>query len=434
MPRNERTPPRQLGAVTASLTVIASMIGTGVFTTTGFLVRDVGSPWAIVIAWLLGGLLALCGALCYAELASALPHNGGEYHLLSRVYHPSVGFAAGWISLVVGFSAPTAAAALAGGRYLTMVWPSLPQLPFAVAITLLLSAAHAWRVRVGSRLQNVATAAQVALIVVFIIGGGLVGEPARLSQARVALPDALLSPALPVGLIYIAFAYSGWNAAAYLVGELERPGRLLPRACLGGVVATTVLYVALNLVFLMSAPAQQLAGRVEVAAIAAEHLFGSGARPLVAGVISLGLLTTVSALLMTGSRVYEAMGADYPRLRSLDRRAGPGAGPGRAIALQALLSVALMLVADVDALLTYCGFTLSVIAALTAVGVIVLRLREPALPRPYRTWGYPITPLLFAALSAWMVGHAVLQRPVAALAGGTTLALGLVGYAVLRPR
>lgn len=422
--------PRQLGSVTATLVVVASMIGVGVFTTTGFLIRDVGSPKAILLGWAIGGVISLGGALCYAELGAAYPHNGGEYLLLSRVYHPAVGFLAGWVSLVVGFSAPAAAAALAFGRYAGAVAPWIPPLGAAVALVLGVAALHAFRVRVGSWAQNVVTATQVLLIGVFVSGGILYGDPTRLAGGGDVL-HAALSPAFAVGLVYIAFAYSGWNAAAYLAGEVEAPGRTLPRALVLGTAIVALLYLGLNAVFLLSAPAPVLSGVEEVGHVAAVHLFGESAGKGLSVVIALGLAASASAFVMTGPRVYEAMGRDYPMLGFLARRTERG-GPVWSIALQTVLALAMVATASFDTLITYIGFTLSLSAGLTAVGVLVSRWRQPDLPRPWRTWGYPITPLLFGAVTLWVVGHVLWERPIAALAGLGTLGAGLGLYALVR--
>jgi len=482
-PSGALAPPRALGGSTAILLIVASMIGAGVFTTTGFLVRDLGSTSAVLIAWGLGGLTALCGALAYAELAAALPHNGGEYSLLSRIYHPGVGFVAGWVSLIVGFSAPMAAAAIAFGEYLGRLFPSLDPTASGLTAILALALLHGLRVRLGGLVQNAVTAATILLIVAFILGGLAFGDYSRLT----ALTDpqtlsALASPAFAVGLVYVSFAYSGWNAAAYIAGEIAEPSRSIPRALVKGTLLVTALYLGLNLVFLIGAPASELAGQVEVGYIAAEHLFRA---PLVTAgltlIVALGLLTTVSALMMAGPRVYEALGADYPRLRHLAQRLthgigdesdeantgeGPaatagmtsaaagmtsatagttnpavertsatagGRGPATAIALQAVIAAAMMLTATFSDLLTYMGITLALSSGLTVAGVFVLRRGEPTLPRPYRTWGHPFTTLLALGLMAWMIIFTVGERPLTALFAAATLVAGLTLYLVVRP-
>ncbi len=416
---------RTLGVRTAALLVVASMVGTGVFTTTGFLVGDL-SNLAVLLCWGVGGVVALFGALAYGELAAALPHNGGEYALLSRIYHPAVGFVAGTVSLIVGFAAPTAASAIAFGVYLERVLPGGPSWwPTLSGIILIVGTAvlHVATVRRGSRFQDVMTLVKVFLVVVFIVGGLALGDIGLIGNTEANLIDEAFSGPFAIGLVLISFAYTGWNAAAYVAGETREPGRNLPRALALGTTLVTALYLGLNSVFLAAVPSEQLAGKVDVAHIAAEALFGAQASRLSSLVIALGLVSTVGALLMTGPRIYEAMGRDHPALRVLATRR-EGGGPVYATALQAVVAIGMALTASFDALLIYVGVSLSLIAALTAAGVFVLRWREADLERPYRTWGHPFTTLTFLALSAWMMVHSVLERPVVVAYAVGTLAAG----------
>jgi APA family basic amino acid/polyamine antiporter len=422
--------PRRIGGASATLLVVGSMVGTGIFTTPGFVVRDVGAPLAALAAWALGGALALCGALSYAELGAALPTNGGEYRLLGRIYHPAAGFAAGIVSLVVGFSAPIAASALAFGHYLGAAVPGVPPVPAAVALVLVLAVLHATHVRAGGRVLAATTALEVALAAAFVAAGLVRGEPARLLGAPAPTLAGIASPAFAVSLVYVSYAYGGWNGAVYVAGEVRDPSRSLPRALLVGTAAVVALYMALNVVFLAAAPAAELAGVVEVGHVAATRLLGPGAGRWVSGLVALVLASSVSAMLMAGPRVYDAMGRDHPRLAILARRTRHG-GPAVAVALQAALALAMIATSGFGALLRYIGFTLSLVAGLTVLGVIVLRAREPGLPRPYRTWGYPVTPLLFVGLSGWMAAHALVQVPGAALAGLGTVAAALALHALL---
>ncbi len=425
---------RRLGPTTATLLVVASMVGTGVFTTTGFLVADIGSSPAVLACWLLGGGLALAGALCYGELAAAMPHNGGEYLLLSRIYHPALGFVAGWISLIVGFSAPIAAAALAFSRYLAAVFPGIPELPISLGLIALLSGLHCLRLELGSGFQNAFTIGKTALILAFIVGGLWLGAPSRcLEPGAVPAGEALISSGFAVGLIFISFSYQGWNAALYIAGELRSPARWLPLSLVLGTLLVAALYLGLNAVFLAAVPTSALAGQLEVGHIAAVALFGEGAADLLAVVIAVGLVSTVGAYIMTGPRVYEAMGRNMPGLRFISGRV-EGGGPVRSILLQGVVAAVMALSASFDTLLTYTGFTLSAVAGLTVLGVFVLRWREPELPRPYRTLGYPVTPLLFVLLMLWMMGHAVAQRPAVALAGAVTVGLGFALWWLLDGR
>lgn len=420
--------PRSIGVVGAIAIVVASMIGTGVFTTTGFLVRDLGSNAAVLSAWAIGGIIASCGALAYAELVAALPENGGEYQLLGRIYHPAVGFVSGWVSLVVGFSAPIAASALAFGEYLGRVLPGVP--PTGAALGLVAGAAllHALHVTLGSGVLSASTLLDVLLIVAFVAAGLWAGDFGVFTLGdRQGTADALASPAFGVGLIYVSFAYSGWNGAAYVAGEIRRPGRNLPLALVSGTLLVSALYLGLNLVFLIGAPASVLSGQVEVGHLVARELFGESAARAVSAVVALGLFTTVLSLVMTGPRVYERMGEDHPRLARLAGRSG-ARGPTRAIVLQTALAVVMVTSASFDALLTYMGFTLSLFSALTIAGVFVLRRREPDLQRPYRAWGHPLTTLLAIALMLWMLIHALLERPLTSGIGLATLAVGGILY------
>lgn len=427
-------PIRRYGLRSASMLVVASMIGSGVFTTTGFLLRDLGSVPAVLAVWILGGVLATAGALAYAELTAALPENGGEYALLSRIYHPIVGFVSGWISLIVGFSAPIAAAAVAFGAYADRVAPGASPTVWALVLIVFMSALHAFGARVGRVVQDSITVLDVVLILVFVVGGILAAQPGRLASRGIhELPRVALSGPFAVGLVYVSFSYSGWNAAAYVAGEVRRPGWTMPRALLLGTGLVTSLYVGLNAVFLMSAPPEALSGELEVGHVAAAFLFGDAAATWVSITVAVGLATTVGALIVTGPRVYERMGRDHPRLGFLSRPGGRRE-PVLAIALQAVVAVVMVATATFDALLTYIGFTLSSSAALTLAGVFVLRSREPELERPYRTWGHPVTTLLVLALMIWMMVFTLIERPLTSLAGLATIASGLVLYVVLGRR
>ncbi len=426
---------RRLGVATSTMLVIASMIGTGVFTTSGFLVRDLGSPMLVLLAWALGGLAALFGALSYAELSAALPNNGGEYYLLSRVFHPALGFAAGIVSLVVGFSAPIAASAIAFGEYTKRaLGVDDPNFVMTAGLGLIVvsTMVHLGSVQSGTRFQNVTTAIKLAFVVGVIYLGLSQGDVGRLSEVP-ASPREGTFGALAVSLVFVSFAYSGWNAAAYLAGETRDPSKTLPRALFIGTVTVTVLYVALTAALLMAAPTETLSGVLEVAHVAAAALFGEDAGRFVSGVIAIGLISTVGALTMTGPRVYEAIGADYPLLRALSRRS-EGRGPGFAIATQAVIAAALAMTASFDTLLIYIGFTLSFFAAMTALAVIVLRRTEPDLPRPYRVTAYPLPPVVFIALMLWMMWFTVRSSPIVTLAGAATIVFSFIVWLIVRPR
>lgn len=433
---NQQPVSAEIGVTTGTLLIVANMIGVGVFTTTGYMVAALGSPIAILAAWAVGGVAAICGALAYSELGSALPRNGGEYQLLSRIFHPAIGFVAGWVSLIVGFAAPLAAFAKKFGEYLNAlgfpVWPAVSGLVLIAALAVL----HSIHVSTGSRTHNVFTLGKVVLIAAFILAGLAWGDMSLLSAGKRPVRDVVSSPIFAVQLVYVSFSYSGWNTAAYLAGEFRRPARDIPWAVLAGTAFVAVLYLGLNVVFLASAPMDVLADKEhvgEVGHVAAIGLFGERAGSFMSFLIALGLVSTASANSMAGPRVYEAMGFDYPLLKPLTLRRA-GGGPVIAIVLQSALAALMLLTASFETLLSYIGLTLSLVAAATVLGMIVLRRREPELARPYRTWGYPVTPLIFLAVEGWMVYYLVREKPITAAVSAGTLAAGLVLYVIVRSR
>ena len=423
-----KTDARSVSLLTATCLVIADMIGTGVFTSLGFQVGDLPSGFAIVALWTLGGICALCGALSYAELAAALPRSGGEYHLLGTIYHPAVGFLAGWISATVGFAAPIALAAMAFGKYLGPLAPTLPPALLSFAglwvPTLLLLAGS----RVGSRFLNAATLLKIALIVAVIVAAFATG-PAEAIRFRPAASDVRLLTSGPfaLSLVYVMYAYSGWNGSVYIAGELRDPTRTLPRALGLGTALVMLLYVALNAAFLHRTPIAELTGKVEVGLIAGTHIFGPAGARIMAGLIGTGLVSAIAAMMWTGPRVTTTMGEDHRALAWLTPRTGAGV-PARAILFQAAIATALLLTGSFARVLTYVQFSLLACSFATVLGVFVLRRTQPALPRPYRTWGYPFTPLVFLAISAWMMAHVVRSSPLESLAGLATMAVGLLVY------
>ncbi|MEM9490687.1 MAG: amino acid permease, partial [Myxococcota bacterium] len=416
---------RRLGLTPATAIVVANMIGTGVFVSAGYMVHALDASTSL-IAWLIGGVLALCGAAVYAELGAMMPRVGGEYVYLREGLHPGAGFLSGWVSLIAGFSAPIGVAALAFGRYTNAVIPELPTKVAAIGVIAAVTLLHMAHVTLGSSVQTVFTILKVALIAVFIGAGLTIGDGswANLDTAIDGSTSSLLSGAFAVQLFWVAFAYSGWNAAAYLAGEMKEPARDLPRALFIGTAVVTVLYLLLNLVFLYAAPATQLSAIIndrEVGTSAAIALFGEQAGAWLSTMIAVALISTISAMVMAGPRVYAAMAEDGLFLRFLARRHAKGA-PVYSVLLQGVLAAIMALIVDLDQLVRYIGFTLSIFAALTVVAAFVLRIRRPDAVRPYRAFGWPVTPLIFVALSLWQVVQGIRLHPQECLQwGGLTL-------------
>ncbi|MDO7876781.1 amino acid permease [Hymenobacter sp. ASUV-10] len=428
----ETASPYKISFLTGAAIVVANMVGTGVFTSLGFQVLGISSPFALLMLWLVGGLVALCGAVSYGELAAAMPRSGGEYHYLSQIYHPALGFLSGWVSATVGFAAPTALAALALGEYAKSVWPALEPRNLSIAVVLGLTLIHGLSTRAGSRLQVLVTVLKVLVLVAFIGAGLLVGEgqPLRLLPAT-ADWQALLTPAFAVSLVYVSYAYSGWNAAAYLTGEIHNPQRNLSRILLAGTGLVLLLYVGLNYVFLRSTPLEGLKGQLEVGFVAATSLFGPTVGRLMGGVIAVLLVSTISSMIFAGPRIVQTMGEDLPALGFLAHKS-PAGIPVRALLLQTVITLAFILKPSFKEVLVYAGFVLNLFTFLTVLGVFVLRWRRPELVRPYRAWGYPVTPLLFLLLSGWTLFFILRDKPYESLYGLLTLGVGALVYFVAR--
>ncbi len=410
------------------------MVGTGVFTTTGIILPAVGSPLTVLAIWAVAGVLALCGAAVYAELGGMMPQAGGEYVYLSRAFHPAAGFLAGWIALLVGFAAPTAANAIAFGRYLHTVVPGAPPKLAALLIIAVLTGAHMLSVRFGARLQTAVTAFVVALIVVFVSAAVAFGR-GDVAHLRATVPAAAATVGRPaavaLALITVGYAYFGWNSVSYVAGEVVEPTRTLPRALVAGTGVVTLLYFALNLVFLWAAPPAALSGQIEVAFVAAGALFGPRGAALMSSLVTVAVAGCVSAMLMAGPRIIVAMADDGAFFRALGRRSAAGA-PTAAVALQGAIAGLAAVTVELDPILVYVGFTLNLTAGGAVVAAFVLRRRDPGAPRPYRALAWPLSGALFLALVAVMTAFAIRDRPAESAAGLATLAAGGIAYALWR--
>jgi APA family basic amino acid/polyamine antiporter len=408
------------------------MVGTGVFTTLGFQAAALPSAIPILLLWLTGGILALCGALCYGELAVVMPRSGGEYNYLSRLYHPALGFLAGWVSATVGFAAPAALAAVAFGKYLSRAIPGVPPVLSASILILVVTLVHVGGIRVGGWFQNLVTGLNVALIL-SLIGCGLFvpGRAEDLRWLSTADLGMVLTPAFAVSLIYVMFAYSGWNGAIYVAGEVRNPGRNLPLSLFLGTLIVVGLYLGLNYAFLRTVPLEELAGKIEVAFLSAERIFSQSGAMLMSGVICVSLAASTSAFILAGSRVAKTIGEDYAAFRAISRLNRQDA-PVTALAIEAGIALALILTSTFESVLVFLGFTLSLCTTLTVLSLFVLRRRGESTRAHYRTWLYPATPLVFLALSLWMLTYSLLNKPVESMYGLATAAAGLVLYFIVR--
>ena len=418
---------------TVTAVVIANMIGTGVFTSLGFQLLDIRSGFVLLMLWAVGGLAAVCGAMTYAELGAAMPRSGGEYNFLTRIYHPAAGFVSGWVSATIGFAGPTALAAMTFGAYATSILPGggsdwLEKL-LAAGLVIGLTLIHAGSRRNSGGLQLIFTILKVGIIVTFCIFAlVLIDTPQAVTFLPVAGDGALLtSGTFAVALIYVSFAYTGWNAATYLSSELEQPQRTLPWILMGGTSVVTILYVILNFVFLYSAPMDAMAGQVEVGYIAAEAAFGELGGRFTGLVFAMLLVSTVSAMTLAGPRVIQVMGEDFPALKRLGKTNKDGI-PSTAIFLQSSLALLFIFSSTFESILVFAGFTLALNSFATVLGIFVLRWQQPDLPRPYRTFLYPLPPLIYLALTGWTLWFVLVSRPAEGLFGIGIIAAGLIFY------
>jgi APA family basic amino acid/polyamine antiporter len=434
----------------ATALVIANVIGAGVFTTTGFQAADLGNPILILLLWLLGGLLAYCGAMCFAELGAAMPAAGGEYVYLRESYGRAFGFMSAFVSLLAGFSAPIAAAVKSLVRYVTAYYPSLNgDLTVLGSVTVgdiaaillvwILIGIH-MRGRKGAiGFNDFITLLKVSGIVLIILaaaafGKGDVGNFTYISDSYAGLASATTYSALATSLIFVMFCYSGWNAAAYVASEIVDPQKTLPKALLVGTAFVTVIYLLLNSVYFYGANVDELAGKVEVGLVASRQLFGEWGAGLVTVVLVISLFASASAMTIAGPRVYYALGKDIKRFGSLTRTNKAGS-PSNALLLQGIVTSVIILSGSVGQILSYAGFTLALMSALAVSCVIVLRIKRPELNRPFKVWAYPLPPVFFILVSVWTMFWAFQGRPVESTLALLTVALGggiFMGAALLR--
>lgn len=429
----------------ATALVIANMIGAGIFTTTGFQAADLRHPLIIFVLWVIGGTLALLGALCYAELGAMMPKAGAEYVYLRETYGPAFGFMSAFVSLIAGFSAPIAAATKSFVIYVSHFFPFLAEDPtlggvvsvvdlIAVGLVWLLVAIHVRAVRSGTGFNDFMTVFKVAGIAAIILAAASIGRGDASNLVTVSpsfqeLRSTDTLAAMGTSLIFVMFCFAGWNAAAYVASEMENPQRDLPRALLLGTTTVLLLYLGLNAVYFYGADVDELAGQVEVGLVASRTLFGPSGVSMVTVVLCASILASASAMTLVGPRVYYALGKDFPAFAFLSRTRSTGA-PAIALIIQGVVTSVIILSGRVDQIQQFSGFTLSLFASLAVSCVIVLRVRSPELERPFKAWGYPVSPIFFLAVSGWMMFWAFRGRPVESTLSLLTVLVGGLLFAI----
>ncbi len=474
---------RNVSFFTAIAIVVANMVGAGVFTSIGFqaagfqfeVLKGTFAPYfPILMLWLVGGIVALCGALSYGELAAMFPRSGGEYNYLSKVYHPAFGFLSGWVSATVGFSAPVAAAAIALGKYTSSVYPAVDQVVVAVVVLILITLIHSYDIKAGSIFQRYSTLIKVILVIGFILGGFFMTESPEIFTLAPQSGDwtLIFGSAFAVNLAYVSFAYSGWNASAYLSNEIINPKKNVPRSLFLGTLLVTAIYLLLNYVFLYTIPVTELASKqaadfgtpLEVGYLAANNIFGDALGKTMGLMIALLLISSISAMVFAGPRVTQVMGEDLPLLARFGRKNKKGI-PIVAIFLQSTISLALILTASFDAIVKYIAFSLDIFTFSTVLGIFIMRNRrgkiklelaslrsrlesdqlaedqkaalqaelaekEGIVNTPYKTWGYPVTPFIFLVATGWTMFFLLKEETAGSLIALGTILLGLIIYFV----
>jgi basic amino acid/polyamine antiporter, APA family len=424
-----------IGGFTAGCVLVSNVIGGGIFTSTGFMARDLGDPWLILMLWGSGALFALAGALSYAEMAAALPQVGGEYVYITEAYGPLLGYLSGWASFTVGFGAAIAAAAASFAAYFLELFSAriesdLPARGLALLLVWGLTAVHLTGVGPGGLLQRLLTITKVASILLLAGGAFLLGHGSWEHLAP-AGPGATPSVGtMAVSFIFVVYAYSGWNAVGYIAGEIRNPGRTIPIALTWGTVFVGLVYLMLNLVYFYALPVDVLARPpiLPVAEKAAVALFGSAAAQLITGMLCVSIATAVSAMIWVGPRVYYAMAKDGRLPAFLGRSRAKGGAPTAAILVQTAWASVLIVSGTFEQLIIYTGIILGVFSALAVGSVIILRRRQPMLPRPYRVPGYPLTPCAYLAGAVCLVLYAAIERPMEAVLGLMTVLAGVPLY------
>lgn len=438
---------RKLGTWSATALVVSNMIGTGIFTTTGFLAGDLGTPTLVLGIWIVGALFALAGALCYSELGLNFPTSGGEYVYLTRAYGRVWGFLSGWVSFVAGFSAPIAAAALAFAGYLAFLFPSLGQASaltwdiagiswqvgptqlIAASLVIALTLLNCLDVLVVARVQNGLTAIKIAVIAGFVLLGFTIGNGnwAHFSTDAVRTSSAPLLQQFPISLFWVMFGYSGWNAATYVAEELRDPQRTLPRALIFGTVAVALMYLALNVVFIFGTPLESMKGVVAVGALAASALFGPQVAGVFGALMALAIVSTVNAMITIGPRVYYAMAKDGAFLNIATRLSARSRVPIGAVLCQGALAT-LMTFTSFPQLVTYIGFCLTFFTVLAVSSLFVFRRRPGWNRLPAVSFAFPLLPAAYIAIGAWMIYFGFTLRPAISAAAVVTLVLGAIIY------
>ncbi len=420
---------KKISIYTASAIVVANMIGTGVFTSIGFQLSSVQNTWSILLLWLAGGFMALFGAFAYAELGTHFKESGGDYIYLSRVFHPMLGYLSAWAGLTVGFSAPVALAAMAFTKYLAP-FGLQNNVGLAIAIIILVGLMHSFTIKHSSRFQNSSTIIKVAFIVVLILIGFFISSNnINAVDFSNSWHDEIVKSGFAVSMVYVSFAYTGWNAAAYVVDEINKPLKNLPRALIGSTLFVALVYILFQYVLLKNATVNQLAGKEEVTFISFQNLLGSAGGKWVSVFIAIQLIATVSSYLWVGPRVTWAMARENKFWQPLAKKNKHGI-PVAAVWLHVFISIVLALSGSFEKILLYAGFVLQLMASLTVATSLFIKNQKPStFKSPFK----PVLQIIFLIFNLWVLIFTYVSRPLESSIGIGILLIGLVIYYFDKP-
>ncbi len=439
---------RELGLFDATMIVAGSVIGVGIFTSTGIVAQALPHPGWLMLAWLAGGLVSLAGALTNAEMGAALPHAGGDYVYLREAFSPLVGFVAGWLTFFAVYCGTVGTLAAGFAEYTAVFAPGLPATAVALAVTWV-STAIAWSgVRSGARFLDATSVAKLGAIALLCaigpwLGSGDWSRGWRVPDAVAGAPSGAfeLTRAFCVALVPILFTYLGWNAPVYVASELRDPGRTLPRALVLGTLLVTAVYLLLNAVYLYALPVDAMVrtgpdgareGIVRIAETASEALFGPLGGRAIGALVLLSILGCLNATVLVGARVVYAMALDRALPAALTGVHPTRGTPHVALGAQALVASALLLYGDFQWILNYTTFAVITLMVLDGLALYRLRSRFPGLARPYRVWGYPWVPALYVAASAGLWWNTLVEFPEESLWGLAIAATAFPAYALSR--
>ena len=411
---------RRLNLFDATLLVIGNVVGAGIFTTSGFLAGELPHPLLFIAIWVIGGLLTLCGALTYAEMAGMFPRSGGDYQFLKEAYGPWAGFLLGWVSFWVITPGSIAVLCIALVGYIKGFIPFnhvLSEKVLAVAIIFVFSFINYRGVRLSGTLQDLSTLGNLVIILALIIGGFVSGRGNWQNFHAVSSNAFPLSKLVGPAMIAVLFTYSGWFASAYIGGEVKNPERNLPFSLLLGTIIVTLIYTATNLVYLYALPLSRLKDAVNVAQLAAGILFNSRVAQAFSLTVILAISGSINATILGGTRIYYAMAEDRIFWSPLKRLHPEYGTPHFSILSQMILACIMVSLGTFGQLLGYVVFVMLLSSIASGIAHFVLRQRNPDLPRSYRTWGYPAVPFLFICFYIWIAVQITYAKPLTSLAG-----------------